>query len=344
MKYLLTLIAVLLLIGCGAHRQVSIASTRPADIDVSSNIQNLLIVNRTDGSRNILTTIEGVLTGEMLHEDRAAVQAFIGGLNRELQYSERYQTRVASEILPGNSITNSFPRQLDWYTVEGLCRQYRSDALLAIEVLDTDFIITQTKEMIEVKDKKGNKVKVAEYTAEGVANMRIGIRFYDPGNRSLIDQDMYRRTNTWTASARTEADALAHLISKAGASSYLANKVGANYASRIAPMPININRSFVGKAKKSPEVALGARYSDVGQWDQAVLIWERGLKTAPQKEAGILSLNMAIAYEIMGDIDQAIHWSQVSYTTYGNKKAKKYYHDLLQRLDNEARADQQLQL
>ena len=342
MKTPLMLVFALLLINCGATRQVAIDSTRPADINIDPSIQKLLIVNRADGSKNFLNTVEGILTGELLNEDKAAVQAFIVGLDNQLQFSPRFQTQVATEVLAGNSLTRSFPEPISWWMIEAICEEYNSDAVLAIEILDTDFIITQTKKMIVVENKEGQKVKVAEYHADGVANMTLGVRMYNPRTKAIIDQDLFRQTNSWESVSRSEAEALAKLISKADASSYLANQVGRDYAYRIAPMPVQLNRSFVGKAKKAPAVEQGARFADVGQWNQAIEVWENGLNTAPEKESGILAYNIAIAYEILGNMDASIQWAQRSYTQYGNNKGKHYYHQLLRRIDNESLAEEQM--
>jgi len=342
MKTPLFLLLSFLVLSCTAPRQVVINSTRPAEINIDPSIKQLLIVNRADGSKNFLNTVEGILTGESLNEDKAATQAFINGLGQQLQYSSRFQTKVATEALPGNSLTRAFPEPISWWMIEAICREYQSDAVLAIEILDTDFIVTQTKKMIEVENKEGKKIKVAEYHADGVANMTLGVRMYDPKTKSILDQELYRKTNSWEAVARNEAEALAQLISKSNASSFLAQQVGKSYAYRIAPMPVQLNRSFVGKAKKSPAVEQGARFADVGQWEQAIQVWEKGLDQAPEKEAGILAYNIAIAYEIIGAMDLAIQWAQRSYTQYGNRQGKQYYDQLIHRIDNESLAEEQL--
>ena len=342
MKKLFVLFAVTLLASCVAHKNVVINSIKPAEIDIDSKIQKVIIVNRTDASGNFLNVVEGIVTGEMPFEDRAAVDAFIAGLNNEMRISERFETQIARQILKGNSPTNAFPEPLDWWTLEGLLREYNADAVLAIELLDSDFIVTESKKVIEKKEEGGKIIKVDEYHASGLANLVIGIRIYDPRTKTILDQKRYKDTRTWEGVALTKTEALAALINKSDANNFLANEVGVAYAHRIAPMPVLLNRVYVGKSKDAPAVEQGARFADVGQWAEAIQIWEKAIPTSPQKEAGILAQNIAVGYEILGDMEKAAGWAQRAYTQFGNRNAKKYYEELQIRLISEAKASDQL--
>jgi hypothetical protein len=56
-----------------------------------------------------------------------------------------------------------------------------------------------------------------------------------------------------------------------------------------------------------------------------------------------MALNIAVAYEVLGDFTDALNWAQKAYTQYGNKKAKAYVQTLSRRIADEARLDQQMQ-
>lgn len=342
MKKLLVLFTLTLLASCGAHKNVAISSMKPAQIDVDSKIQKVIIVNRTDNSGEFLNIVEGIVSGEMPFEDRAAVDAFISGLNTELRVSERFEIQIAPEILRGNSLGDAFPEPMDWWTLEGISRDYNADAILAIELLDTDFIITESKKVIKAKDENGNIKEVDEYHASGVANLVIGVRLYDPRTKSIIDQKRYKDTRTWEGVALTKTAALAALINKGDAGNFLANNIGRDYAHRIAPMPVLLHRAYAGKSKNVAAVAEGARFAEVGQWDEAIQIWEKAIPSAPQKEAGMLAQNIAVGYEILGDMEKAAGWAQRAYTQFGNRSAKRYYEELQIRLISEAKASNQL--
>ena len=265
--YLLTIVFVgIQFSNCSSGRRtVSFDSLRPADINVSPDIKSLVILDRTKFAKNVLNVVEGILTGESLEEDKAAVQSLTNALQAQLNSSTRFNTKTALERWEGNSITQAFPEHLAWEKVASLCEKYQADALVAIEIFDTDFILTdgKTKSKKKVKTNGVEKeVEVEEYYAEGVSNIKMGLRFYDPKNKLIVDQQLLTETGTWRAQANTKAEALAALISKQNATQNLSRQLGTNYAYRISPMYIKITRSFRGKSKKSPEMEQGARYAD----------------------------------------------------------------------------------
>lgn len=109
-------------------------------------------------------------------------------------------------------------------------------------------------------------------------------------------------------------------------------------------MPVRIVRQFRGKAKKSPELEQGTRYADVAKWSQAIDVWKSGIDRARNKEAGFLSHNIAIGYEVLGDFDQALDWAETSYVRYGNRDARDYANQVRRRLRAERFAREQLNL
>lgn len=351
MRYFFNILGMLCLFivftNCSSGRRVvTLNSLRPAEISVSPEVTTLVLVDRTKFKKNVLNVAEGILTGELPEEDLAAVQAMMASFQAQLESSDRFQTRIAKERLMGNSHTAAMPAPLNWSEIESMCSQYQADAVIAFESFDTDFIVThgsrKTKKTVERNGEKA-EIKVDEFYANGVSNIKIGLRFYDFVNKKIIDQQFYKETGTWEAAARSKAEALAKLISKSNAVQNLCKQMGADYAYRISPMYIRITRSFRGKSKKAPELEQGSRYADVAQWKEAIDVWESGLNHARTKEAGYLAYNIAIAYEVLGDFDTAKEWAQTSYVRYGNRDAEDYYDLLNHRLWNEQLAEEQLQ-
>lgn len=327
------IIAVLLVIvtGCTGPRTVALKSVRPAELTLPETTKTLLLVDRTKTDPRAFNIVESVLTGELPGEDRAGAQELLIALYRQLERSSRFTTIVAEERLEGNSLNSVFPEQLSPQLMDRLAVKYNADAIVAVELFDSDFVITRGK-----KESKG-----LAYYAQGIGTITIGIRLYDIHEKKVMDQQLLTKGSTWEATGNSVPEAVSQLTSKGEATKGLSQDVGKNYAYKISPMPITIRRSFRGKAKRVPELELGTRYADVGQWDRALETWKSALDRAPAKEAGYLAHNIAIAYEVLGDFDSAIHWAKLAYTRYGNEESRSYVDQIKRRLTSEGLAQMQ---
>ncbi|WP_296619194.1 DUF6340 family protein [Marivirga sp.] len=347
-KYYIFLILISVLFS-SCMKSVSINTLRPADISIPNDIQSIVLVDRTAYEKDAIGIIEGIITGEGINEDQDGVMTMFSSLQNSLRVSPRFDVVLASERLRGQNILGSFPEPLDWRQIDQLTRKYNTDALLAIEIFDSNFIVTngKRKSTRTVEDKEGNKIEeeYTEFFAEGVGNTRIGIRLYDAKNRTVIDQDIYTQNKTWEASATSLKEALAKLVSKSQATKYLAQSVGNTYAGKIAPMPVRISRTYYSKPKKNAHLSKGARQAGVNQWESAISTWKTGLRnTSDNKVSGRMAYNIAVGYEILGDLFLAHEWAGKSYVDYGNKKGRSYASQLNNRMITEEILDEQLRL
>jgi hypothetical protein len=331
--------------ACTKRSRVTMDAMRPADITIPAEIKHIVLLDRTQFDPNKkINLLEGLLTGELPEEDKAAVQRALSEFNSIMQTTPRFTATLASERLIGNSLTTAFPDQLDWHTIQTLCQKYKAQGVLSVEIFDTDFIVTNgtrvTKKTVGEGDNK-REIEVDEWYAKGVANLTMGIRFYDVVHKTVIDEQFFRRTNTWESAAASKAEALAKLITKTNASSNLSEAIGNDYAYRIAPMPIRVSRMYYRKHKKAPAIELGARMASVNRWSEAIDAWKEGVSMADQKRAGYLTYNVAVAYEVIGDLNNALKYAQDAFIKYGNKDARGYVSTLQSRQNDEQRLKEQ---
>lgn len=332
--------------SCSKMRNVNMQSMRPAAISVPNHIQKILIVDRTVFDKKGLDILEGVLTGELPGQDKAALQEAMYSMQNSFARSPRFQIKIATERYDGNSITAAFPEPFNWPTIKSLTHKYDVDAVLAIEMFDTDFIVTNGNRMVKKKVKQGDETverEVKEFYAEGVESVKMGFRLYDPKNEQIIDQAPYNRSNTWEATGNSVNDAIGNLISKNEAAKYVTRLIGSSYVNKITPMPITIRRQFYAKSRKVNAIPSGARMADVGNWEGAAQTWRSAIPAAPTKEAGRLAYNAAVAYEVLGDYDEAKRWAGDSWVKYGNKKGRDYVNIINNRIFQEDVANQQMQ-
>jgi hypothetical protein len=348
LNYLITLFVIFcayVFSGCSSTRIVTMNATQPAEITFPSYVNTLLVLDRTRFENSTASTIEGILTGELPQEDKAGLQELINSFQQTIAASPRFEIRNASESLEGNSMGSAFPDALPWSKIEELCKRYNTEAVISIEIFDTDFIVTDGKRKVK-KEIEENGVKkeieVNEFFAKGIGNLTIGLRIYDPKSKKMIDQQLVKKSNTWQATGSSVGEAIEHLVRKAEATRYVSNLAGVDYAYKIAPMPVKISRQFYSKSKTSSAIIEGSRRADMNDWKSAVRIWEIGVKNANGKDAGRLCYNLAVGYEVLGELETAKMWISRAYVEYKNKQSKSYASLLDDRMYDEDIVQQQM--
>ena len=325
-----------------SKKHVNMSVLKPAPLTVEQHIKTIVIVNRTEPENKVLNTIEGILTGEGIGEDKQGADQALASLNGVMATSPRFQPKRALERYKGSGAGGVLPDPLAWKIVQALCEKYQADAVIALETYDSDFIITHTEKDVEEKDANGNVVMRHKFYAEGLASVKMGFRLYDPNKMTIIDQHMFSDSRTWTGTGTNKTDALAHLINKNTAIQQVSQRAGANYASRITPLVSNISRVLYKKGKGGSSLSSGTRMADVQDWEGAIEKWEQSLQTGDTKSKGRAAYNIAVGYEVLGYYQEAKDWAQKAYIDYGNKEAKNYVSALDQRIRDDMKLQEQL--
>jgi len=340
------MLAVTVLPGCpntGNMKTVDVDVMHPAEIPLPSSIENLLVVDRTVYTGNPFDSNEALIAPGVPGEDRDAAQTLVFFLQRYLGASPRFQTVIATESLTGNSFNKDFPRAISWDTVKELCRRYQTDALIAIEVYGSDFSVSNPRPASAGQQAMVNDPQQSRYAVEAAGNVVFGFRVYYPATETIIDEHLYRHRQTWDATGPDPAAAMANLIARKQAIGDLIHLAGAEYSRRIAPIPVPVTRKYFGASATVPAMATGTQFAEQGQWQEAADAWEAGISQAPEREAGQLSYNVAIAYEKLGETDKAQTWAKRASEEYANDQATAYLSGLEEKRTLETRADGQLQ-
>jgi hypothetical protein len=330
-----------LLIGCST-KQVSISAWQPATVTVPPHIQHVLLVNRTAPESKLGNVLEGVLTGEMPYQDKQAVEASMGSLLGSLAESPRFRVSQYGQVLKGSGAGGIFPTPLDWATLGQLAQAHGADAILAMETFDSDFIVTNAEKLEDRREKDGTVTKIKVFTARGVATIKCGLRLYDVKEKRLLDQHQYQHANTWNAQGSTVAEAALALVAKNQAILHVSRQSGYQYGKRIVPSQIWLSRPLYAKKKGNRALESGTRKGLSGNWSGAIEDWQRAAQSGDEKIAGRAAYNMAVAFEVSGDFDNALRWAQKSYGDFGLKKALPYAQILQQRIVDNVRLKEQM--
>lgn len=307
---------------------VTITLTRPALIGLPTEIHSIAIIDRTLQEKTKSTTIEKTLTGEAFQQDDQAVREVTMGVIERCSEYGKFSFVKTNERFKSDFTKNTFPTQLSWEKVEELCKKHGTDALLSIELFDSDFLITPG-----VTGGLNSPVKL---TPGGIAVINLGIRIYYPATRTILDEykiehriDLNTNTSTVIGAANT-------ILNKTEAINRTSYESGRMYGDRISPSFYTVTREFFNKPKKNQNLRAGVRKSEVADWKGAIESWTKALNDKKKKVRRRAAFNIAVAYEVLGDLQLAKEWASKAYTEYGEKDAKQYYDVLVYRVNQEA--------
>ena len=339
--FALVLIAVASLGSC--MQTVYVPTLRPAPVYLGPHIQNISVIDRATPENDTLKALD-VLTGSIPNLNREAAQRAVDGLVRTMQNSPRYTVIRTAERLTTPAVRGNWPEPLGWSEVEELAARYGSDAILVLESFDSDFIITDGATRIpSPSEGGGGEILKRRFYVEGIAGVKLGFRIYDFQNRAIADEFMFNHKSRVEIEGnilQTVAGGLTHHKKAVNDAGYHSGRI---YAERISPGWVRLNREFFKKGGRNRDFKVGVRRARVHDWEGAKEAWHNSVTSRRRKTAGRSAYNLALMYEISGELDIAREWAQHSYTDYRVKKARQYVLQLERRIRNERISEQQLQ-
>lgn len=335
-----TLILTLFITSCAGTRGMRVEVMRPAEVTVNKEIQSVAILNR--GIPNETSKTEGLLTLEKKNQDKQLTQECIRGLNDLLQTSFRFTVKQcdSSYISPSLNSTE-FGDLLDWATVDSICAKYEVQALLVLEYFDTDFSVfnpaaSAQSTINNVLNGNGTSVQI-----KGTAKAVSGWRVYDPKNKSIVFQERFSWTKTWTQTSTNPVEALGRLIKPNEALSDVSYYCGNEFAASIVPLFFWEDREMY-KGKKN-EMERAERMALSKDWEGALKLWQDVYEESPKKKIRArAAFNAALACEVLGDLPAAQKWVQKSYVEDGNDPALDYSDILDKRIREQGKISEQL--
>jgi len=314
---------------------------RPADITVSQDVQNVVVVNRSRPSKDNLTgnIVEGLISGEGIGADRKGAEYCVDGLVNMLTNSERFTLKNIDGIELKGTGTSAFPIPLDWNEVKSICGSYDSDALIVLATFDSDSRSYVGNPVTRTRKKKGVKVKTLHYPAYRDITIESGWRIYDLKNKKIVDENKFAEYKQFSAWAKSPEAALLSLLSQGSAIRESGLVAGRQYGFRISPMWVKVRRTYF--SGKHDDLKLAKSYVRSKDWDAAIDIWKDLVNNSDEKIARRSTYNMAIASEIKGGLDTAIEWANKA-EKLGEKKAYNYINILQRRKMDEEKLKQQL--
>jgi tetratricopeptide (TPR) repeat protein len=339
-KTILSLIAVAGILALCSMAWVRINILKPALIVLPQHIKTIAIIDRSVQVETSESRTEQVLTGELFKQDEQAVRQTIDGTIDVCAEFNLYQLIRTSERIKEGGTKSTFPEPMEWMNVSELCEKHKADALLSVEIFDSDFIISNpisiARQILEGKALTGSGFHVT-----AVAVINYGVRLYDPSDKKILDEYHVTHRLNYEGTGATPQDAFNHLLNKIEAINQTSYAAGRLYGERISPSYYSVVREFYNRPKRNDDLRMGVRKSEVADWKGAIESWTRALN-AKRRIAGRAAFNIAVAWEVLGDLEKAKEWAARSYTDYKEKRGNDYHNMLVYRIREEAEIKRQV--
>lgn len=312
--------------GCSRYGYVSLSYPQAPQVYLPENVDEIAVVNRslTSEEDRDQKVLESVATAEVAGSDRLASDEAIKGVLAAAQNWEGTLIVVPRTVKMEGTGTREVPELLDWDVVSEICRKEGADALLVLETFDSnsDLLLSAAREQVASLLTTGEP----STRLPGQVNVNVACywRLYDPLNRTIIDQYQHNSFMSFDlVNSLPPPDALPR-------TAYIA---GQDYVNRFLPSYYTVRRDLYKRTSGADkhQFKAGYRRAEVGNWQGAMEIWDELSDNDKRKTAGRACLNIAVAYEVLGNTDEALKWAQQSYEFYDDKLGRDYAKILLRR-------------
>lgn len=318
-NYFFIVILLFVAVSCTTTKTVTIEIPERAQKELPPRIQSLVLVNRTvDENYTDLHTdtiqnhfYKSHFTIDTVLYDLVAVDTCLKATGDLLFESGRYDVVIPENRFLTFEKNSFFSKEMPWNEVSELCATYNTDAVLSIDMFNTQ-VITQFE-----KDTHFDISDDAFYTAV-TANMVVVydalFRVYDPVEEKIIIREFLKDTLLWEDYARNTTALFKDFTPVKQALSEAGIAVALDFSEKISTVWRRAKRPIYITGDNN--LKLAGTLIDSGEWEQAIALWKETAENSKSKSTkSKAQLNVAMAYEIQGDIDSAISWGLKSYNT-----------------------------
>ena len=335
---LTSLFFALIVFSCAPTKTLTIEIPKPAAKDLPEDIQSLVIVNRTvdekyqdydtDSLQNMFYSNQFKL--DTVIYDLQAVDTMLKALGELLFESGRYDVVIPSNRFLEFRRGASQSYEMSWDEVKDLCERFNADAVLSIDNYKTQIKTNLSQDNFYYSISGG---LVNAILAQIQVNYEVLIRVYDPKNEKVILSSIQRDSLFWEDIDVTVRNLFGRLSSVKQALAETSIAIALDFSEKISTNWYEEQRNIFVKGKS--ELKQSENLALNGEWLQAMAIWEQISESS--KSITVKSkaeFNVAVGYEILGDIEQAISWALKSYNTMYRPLTYEYL-EKLQRRKNE---------
>ncbi len=316
---LMLLFAGTALFSCVSTRSLTIEIPEKPKKELPSHIQSLLIISRINNEKYNDPEADSLqwifyrqnFDYDTIINDISVVDTTLKALGDLLYESGRFDIVIPENRFLENNNPLGIARELSQPEVKTLCDTFKTDGVLSIDYFKTR-VMTSFDKSVDFDPYANNYMDYVK--AEMKVNYEVLFRIYDPLKQNSIQRRILMDTLSWEGADRTATDLFYRFTPVKNALYEAGITAAIDFAGEISPVWRTETRRIYISGDDYLKKA--ATLVDSNQWEEAIKLWKNSLETA--KSAAVKSkteYNLALAYEISGDVDAAIEWALKSYET-----------------------------
>ena len=304
--------------SCTKLLYTSIDVLKPAKVTFDPQKNNLLLVNNTIEQPENYGHKNKYLDNKIKNLDckTDSLPLFCLSVINDAISTIGFFNDVNLEINSVNHSSDFFNVQvLSTENVNKLSEKYKANVILSLDRLKVNDLLT------EYYSDEYNT-----YYATLAARFETQWSLHYPGS-SQYGSITFRDTLYWDGESRSRQKALSQLPDRAAALFDGAVYVGNTTVKRFIPQWEKTDRFFFSTSNKSMKQGFDSLVYK--NWKSAISIWDAALPKSKLRTQALLSYNIAVVYEILGDIDSAISYAQRSVQCFEQMQIVNYsYYEL----------------
>ncbi|QGY46684.1 hypothetical protein GM418_24395 [Maribellus comscasis] len=338
LKFISIIIFAVTFVSCVTTQNLTIEIPQPGSKELPANIRSLTIVNRTmdDQYQNLESdSLQNIFFRKQFNLDTTiydlqAVDTTMKALGELLFESGRYDYVIPVDRFLDFRKNSFLSYEMSWEEVKNLCKTYNTDAVLSMDYYKTTLETDYGRETFY--DPVSDNYFEAS-AAQMQINYEVMFRVYDPEQEKVIMREFLRDTLIWEDADINARQLFGHFTPVKQALTEAGIAIALDLSDKISTQWRSERRTYFSSGPD--ELEHGASLAKNGEWEAAVAVWQELENSSDSKSIkSKAQFNIAVAYEILGDIDQAVAWAVKSYETMFRSQTYTYL-ETLQKRKNE---------
>jgi hypothetical protein len=311
----------ILMVSCKTMSLMNVEFPKDPKTVINDKIQSLLLINRvpaglfTDNNPDSMEMkfLRNSYNYDTIIFDNQVIDTTLHAIGELLFESHRFDYVIPEDRFINHDSLYIIAPQMKQEDVKALCSKYKTDAILSL-----DYYLNTVS--TSLKRKKG--YRAGEETNEYLDYYEIKTRvyysalfkIYSPYDELIITSQLFKDTLTWVQNEYNLKNILNGYIKIKEALIETGIQTALKLSDQLAPKWIQGRRKYFSGGNKA--MINASRLVESNDLEEAMSIWEKlSHSTSPKSMRSKAMYNMAMGYELKGNLKEAINWGLKSYET-----------------------------